>query len=135
MKIKFFVAIFFVAFGASPLANAAPWSDDYKRGWCAGYGMAVEILNRNRDHWRSLIGAPKMSHDEVIKWIYNRPWIDGPTLRTAPRRLDQPEGVPENGPPAVESVDLYMMLSLPLGALQVQDGTEWQYLNCGVRSN
>lgn len=90
--------------GPEPSANA-----DNKAGWCTGFNTALEMISRNRDHYRALLGAPKMSQEDVLRWIYSKPWRDDATHRTSPRRLDQPSGTPEIGPPAIESIDLYLL--------------------------
>lgn len=76
--------------------------------YCQGFNYAVKMIMDNRDHWRALLGEPKMSHSDVVKWIYSLPWVDDATHRTAPRRLDQPSGIPQIGPDAIASADLYV---------------------------
>lgn len=80
-----------------------------KIAWCDGFNQAIEMIKTNRDHYRALLGAPTMSQEEVLLWIYSRPWRDDATHRTAPRRLGQPDGEPQIGPAALESVDLYLI--------------------------
>jgi hypothetical protein len=84
-------------------------SRDHQEGFCKGFMYAMQMIERNRDHYRKLLGQPEMTHADVLKWIYSRPWRDSGTHRTAPRRMDQPPGEPEVGPPAIESIDLYLM--------------------------
>lgn len=82
---------------------------EFQEGYCKGFNDALAMLERNRSHYRRLLGQPDMSQDDVLKWIYSRPWKDSGSHRTAPRRLDHPPGEPQVGPPAIESVDLYLM--------------------------
>jgi hypothetical protein len=90
----------------TPDAEASP---DYKSGYCQGFTAALEMLRSNRKHYRDLTGQPSMSQEEVLRWIYSRPWLDGTVYRTAPRRIDQPSGRAMIGPPPIESIDLYLI--------------------------
>lgn len=84
-------------------------SIEHPASYCQGFNAALEMINRNRDHYRALLGRPKMSQAEVLKWIYSLPWRDEGAHRTAPRTLGLPPGEPQIGPPDVESIDLYLM--------------------------
>ena len=104
-------ALLVAAFSMAAMTLSPPaGTPDYRSGWCDGFNAAFDQLQHNREHYRSLLMQPKMSPDQVIDWIYARPWIDGPTSHTAPRTLDQPSGEPQVGPGPIESVDLYLML-------------------------
>lgn len=84
-------------------------SREHQEGYCAGFMAAMAMIQRNRVHYRSLLGRPEQSQAEVLRWIYSRPWRDEGAHRTAPRRLEQPPGEAQIGPPAVESIDLYLV--------------------------
>lgn len=104
------IAIFMLAVPAH--AEELRPSKDFAAGWCAGDDAARKGMLENRNHWRQLLGLPQKSNEEVIKWIYSKPWVGS----LAPRRIVQPEGAPQFGPPLIESVDLYVILP-PTSAL------------------
>lgn len=52
----------------SPDEFNSQWSP--RRAWCEGAKAMVESVERNRDHWRQLLGQPKLTVDQVLRPIY-----------------------------------------------------------------
>jgi hypothetical protein len=52
------------------LLPAISHGDEFWRGWCEGYNRAAQAARWNRDHWRHVIGLPKLSSEEVLADAY-----------------------------------------------------------------
>lgn len=108
------VAATLIILGAQAMADE-PKSDDWARGWCAGYKTAQQAVMRNRDHFRRLIGLPEETHEQAMKRIY-----------AAPKSPSKEGGIVQSvvGTMA-DSVDLYVVLP-PLSSewfITLEDGS------------
>lgn len=77
-------------------------SAEYRDGFCAGYQMAVEQSQQNRDHFMRMDSDfPFETQDEAIKRIYDKPWDEQHKAGTIVHQIVSVER---------DAVDLYVVL-------------------------
>lgn len=73
----------------------------YADGYCRGFMDAMRVIQRNRAHYRQLLGLPEMSQADVLWKVYARP--PGDVSDSTIGIVERTTGV------LAEGIDLYLV--------------------------